>query len=143
MEVATRVMEATTGQSSKTIEDTMREWILEKLIPGTKLGVSLFRAMGDRLVSLRLLNIRKATTEQGEFAKSYSPCTEGGSCNRSWHHPLEVIIPNLGRYTIYLSEPNTAAQNPRGVPRRPQGEFRVAPIPGRLLRHARRAGPSL
>jgi len=70
MEVATRVMEATTGQSSKTIEDTMREWILEKLIPGTKLGVSLFRAMGDRLVSLRLLNIRKATTEQGEFAKS-------------------------------------------------------------------------
>ena len=105
-EVASKFLSAMKGTSPKATEDAMREMILEKLIPDTKLGVPLFRAMGDRLVSLRLLNIKKETTKQGEFAKSYSPCTEGGECNQPWHRPLEVMVSGTGRYTIYLSEPN-------------------------------------
>ena len=103
--VAKLLIEKTAGQSAKATEDTMRERVLEKLIPGSKMGVPLFRAMCDRLISLRLLNIMKMTNEYGEFQKSYSPCTEGNN-NRRWHHPLEISIPGVGRYTIYLSEPN-------------------------------------
>ncbi|HEV3440165.1 MAG TPA: hypothetical protein VG122_22545 [Gemmata sp.] len=104
--VAKALIENTKGLSAKAMEDTMREMILGKLIPETKIGVPLFRAMCDRLISLRLLNIMKVTNDYGEFAKSYSPCNEGGSFKRRWHHPLEISIPTIGRYIIYLSEPN-------------------------------------
>ena len=103
--VAESVYEESKGRSAKTIEDTLREKILEKLVPGIKLGVPLFRAMCDRLISLRLLNITKVTNEFGEFSKGYSPCTEGTD-NRRWHNPLEATVPNFGNYVIYLSEPN-------------------------------------
>lgn len=104
--VAKTLLENANGLSAKNVEDAMRELILEKLIPDTKIGVPLFRAMCDRLISLRLLNIMKMTNGHGEFAKSYSPCTEGGSGKRRWHHPLEVSIPTVGRYVVNLSEPN-------------------------------------
>lgn len=105
-EVTKTFMSHAKGLTPKATEDAMREMILEKLIPDTKMGVPLFRAMCDRLISLRLLNIMKVSNDNGEFSKSYSPCTEGGECNRRWHHPLEVSIPTIGRYVLSLSEPD-------------------------------------
>ena len=105
-ELAPKILNEYKGRSAKAIEDFMRERILEKLIPGEKLGVPLFRAMCDRLISMRILNIMKTETKAGEFSKSYSPCTEGGKCNMPWHQPLPVTVPTVGRYTIHLSEPD-------------------------------------
>lgn len=102
---ALRLRDRLMNESPKTVEDILRERTLEKSIPGTKLGVPLFRAMCDRLISLRLLNIMKVNNENGEFSKSYSPCTEGVH-NQRWHTPLELLVPSFGPYTIYLSEPN-------------------------------------
>lgn len=102
---AINLLDEIKGKSAKAIEDALREIILEELVPGANLGVPLFRAMCDRLISLRLLNITKVANNHGEFSKSYSPCTEGEG-NRKWHNPLETTVPNFGRYLIYLSEPN-------------------------------------
>ena len=44
------------GRTPKQIEDALRERVVRHLIPRHSIGVPLFRAMCDRLVSLRLLN---------------------------------------------------------------------------------------
>src|SRR5262249_26385576 len=67
------------GKSPKKIEDAMRAAILLHLLPDTKLSVPLFRAIADRLVSLRLLNIMRVAQGDSEFAKSYSPCVQNTS----------------------------------------------------------------
>lgn len=100
---ATQILQKTTSETPKAIENALRERILDKVVPG--LTLPIFRAMGDRLISLRLLNMMRVTNDEGEFQKSYSPCTEG-SDNRRWHTPLELTVPNYGNYTIYLSEPD-------------------------------------
>lgn len=108
---ATELLLQTTSDTPKAVENALRERILEKVVPG--LTLPIFRAMGDRLISLRLLNIMRVTNDNGEFSKSYSPCTEGLG-NRRWHNPLELTIPNYGHYTIYLSEPDMANRSTRG-----------------------------
>lgn len=91
--------------SPKQLEDRLRERVLRAVIQGHSIGVPLFRAMSDRLVSLRLLNgIRKAT-EGVEFYKTYSPCRETAPL-QSWHHPISTLLSYGGSYTIYLSEPD-------------------------------------
>ena len=89
----------------KQIEDALREVILKQLIPKYSIGVPLFRAMCDRLVSLRLLNAMKVSREEGEFSRTYSPCVEGPP-TRKWHCRVSTPIPPGDTYTIYLSEPD-------------------------------------
>ncbi|WZO97347.1 hypothetical protein EP7_004377 [Isosphaeraceae bacterium EP7] len=108
---AAQLLQQIDRDSPKALENALRERILDKAVPGLKLPI--FRAMGDRLISLRLLNIMRVTNESGEFSKSYSPCTEGAD-NRRWHNSMEVTIPNYGHYTIYLSEPDMADRTTRG-----------------------------
>src|SRR5205823_1013468 len=71
-------------QSAKKVEDAMRAAILSELLPDTKLSVPLFRAMVDRLLSLRLLNVMRVEEKDCEFAKSYSPCVADAPA-RPWH----------------------------------------------------------
>lgn len=107
---ATQILQQVQTDTPKAVENALRERILDKAVPG--LTLPIFRAMGDRLISLRLLNMIRVTNEYGEFSKSYSPCTEG-SGNRRWHNPLVLTIPNHGRYTICLSEPDMADRETR------------------------------
>lgn len=92
-------------RSPKQIEDALRERVLKKLIPQHSLSVPLFRAMCDRLVSLRLLNAMKVSCEKAEFYRTYSPCVEGPP-TRKWHQRATTSLSAGGSYTIYLSEPD-------------------------------------
>ena len=101
---AEAVLDETHGKTAKNIENALRERVLGATI-GTTIGVPLFRSMCDRLVSLRLLNIMKASVGGGDFAKSYSPCVENEPV-RKWHRKLDVPLTSGQVYTIYLSEPD-------------------------------------
>lgn len=92
-------------RAPKKIEDALRERVLKKLIPQHSIGVPLFRAMTDRLISLRLLNSMRLSHEKAEFYRTYSPCVEGGP-DRRWHHPVTATLSAGDAYTIFLSEPD-------------------------------------
>jgi len=90
--------------SPKKVEDAMRAAILSHRLPDTKLSVPLFRAMGDRLVSLRLVNVMRMQLSGCEFEKSYSPCVENSP--RNWHRELLVTPEEVPPVRLYLSEPD-------------------------------------
>jgi hypothetical protein len=92
-------------RSPKKIEDALRERVLKKVIPRHSISVPLFRAMGDRLVSLRLLNAMRLSCEKAEFYRTYSPCVEGPP-TRKWHHRVTTTLSEGGTYTIFLCEPD-------------------------------------
>lgn len=93
------------GRSSKKIEDLLQEQILRRILPGENVGVALFRSMCDRLVTLRLLNIRKISQESCDFLKNYSPCVLNSPLH-TWHVDLEVTLKTGEIFRIYLSEPD-------------------------------------
>lgn len=95
----------TTGRSAKNVEDRLRERVVKKLVPQHSFAVALFRAMTDRLVSLRLINAMRVSREGVEFHRTYSPCVEGPPV-RSWHHRVTASLSKGGTYAIFLSEPN-------------------------------------
>ncbi len=94
-------------QSPKRIESVLHDRILQRVMPNQNMKVALFRAICDRLVSLRLLNIRRTTLHQCEFIKTYSPCTTDPPL-RPWYVPLQIPLANDEVYTIYLCEPDMA-----------------------------------
>ncbi len=108
-EAATEASAALNGEvarTSRSIETALHAIILRRLMPNQKIGVPLFRAMCDRLLSLRLLNIQRAFRDGCEFLRSYSPCV--GACPaRDWYVALEYEGDG-GTCRIYLSEPDMA-----------------------------------
>ena len=94
-------------QSPKRIEDALRAKILQRVMPGQKMGVALFRGICDRLVSLRLLNKSRAVIQQYEFEKSYSPCVHDAP-SLPWYEPLQITLTDGTPYQIYLCEPDMA-----------------------------------
>lgn len=102
---AEQLVEQVKGRSPKQVEDILRERMLKYLIPGCSLSVPLFRAMCDRLVSLRLLNAMKVVSGDADFYRTYSPCVEAPP-TRPWHQQATTPLSTGGTYTIYLSEPN-------------------------------------
>jgi hypothetical protein len=93
-----------TDESPKKVEDSLRAAILSHLFPDTKLSVPLFRAMTDRLVSLRLLNVTRDKKDGCEWARSYTPCVAGEPV-RPWHKALEIQPDHDAAQLVYLSEP--------------------------------------
>lgn len=91
--------------SPKQVEDAINERIIDTTFPQFTYSVPLFRALADRLASLRLLNIMKASVEGCEFARSYSPCV-AGSPSRPWYYRLEVPVSPFESYTIFVCEPD-------------------------------------
>jgi hypothetical protein len=91
--------------SAKQTEDAVNEKIIGSVFTQFAYGVPLFRALCDRLVSLRLLNIMKTSIGGCEFAKSYSPCV-AEEPKRPWYHRMEIPLSTFETYTIYLSEPD-------------------------------------
>jgi hypothetical protein len=93
-------------------EDLLREAILRHLFPHVRITVPLFRSMCDRLVSLRLLNIMRATIGDCEFAKSYSPCRLSAASD-DWHAKLSIPLDDSRLLDVYLSEPDMKDQHMR------------------------------
>lgn len=89
----------------KKTEDLLRDTVLRHVFPSSRISVPLFRSMGDRLMSLRQLNIMKATVEDCEFAKSYSPC-RASAPTVDWYTMLTVKLSDGELFDVYLSEPN-------------------------------------
>jgi hypothetical protein len=97
------------AKTPKKMEDLLRDIVLQHLFPATRISVPLFRSMSDRLMSLRLLNMMRATIEDCEFAKSYSPCRSREPAV-DWYTMLAVTLPLGDRFDVYLSEPNMRDQ---------------------------------
>ncbi len=107
-EVATEILESLQSRSPKKVEDALRQRILRQMMPD--MNLSLFRALSDRLVSLRLLNIMKASAEGCEFARSYSPCV-AASPPYKWYVKLDVLLSSGDTFIIYLCEPDMGDKN--------------------------------
>ena len=104
-EEAGNVLSTINGSSSKTIEDSLRRLVLRKAAPEMRIAVSMFRAMCDRLVSLRLLNQRRSEDSGSEFLKTYTPCLESSPPN-DWYSSLEVRLSSGDPFPIYFCEPD-------------------------------------
>ena len=96
----------------KRIEDELTRLILGKVVPEVRLGVPMFRAMCDRLVSLRMLNQRRTTIEGDEFLKSYTPCVATDPPNE-WYKFVELRLDSGGKFRFYYCEPDMSKTEPR------------------------------
>lgn len=103
-EMANNVWEEAQGRSPKKVEDLLHEKILQKVLPRISLNVPLFRSLCDRLVSLRILNIMRASSGGCEFDKSYSPCIFSAPPN-DWYIPIKVHISSDEYFTVFFCEP--------------------------------------
>lgn len=102
---ATKVLSEGEAETPKKVENLLRDAVLGHVFPNTRISVSLFRSMSDRLMSLRLVNIMKATVEDCEFLKNYSPCRSAAP-TVDWYTILSVTLSQDTSFDIYLSEPN-------------------------------------
>jgi hypothetical protein len=90
----------------KQVEDALVELVLREVLPAVTMRVPLFRALADRLASLRLLNLPKAQRGRAEFIKSYTPAVAANGIGRMpWHSWLEVRLGGVAPYSLYTSEP--------------------------------------
>ena len=100
-----QVLDRNATAAPKQIEDILRSKVLKHSLPHQNMRVALFRAICDRLVSLRLLNKPRVSRRRCEFEKTYSPCVSENPSNR-WHKPLQVPLDHDRTYQIFLSEPD-------------------------------------
>ena len=105
--IANTIRENFQGGVAKKIEDALQEKVINWALPGVRIRVPLFRSIVDRLVSLRLLNIARASTtiEGSEFLKSYSPCVDI-SPPHDWYVQLSIEPSSVPPFTIYFCEPD-------------------------------------
>ena len=96
--------------SPKRIEDTLRAKVLTHAMPSQNIRLALFRAICDRLVSLRLLNKGRVSREMCEFEKTYSPCVVQHP-PKPWYSPLQLLLDNGDSYKIFLCEPDATDHN--------------------------------
>ena len=93
--------------SPKKVEDELNRLILQRTIPETRMGVPMFRAMCDRLTSLRLMNQMRSYRDGCEFLKSYTPCVDRAPPN-DWYVFLNISLASGESFPIYLCEPDMA-----------------------------------
>lgn len=89
----------------KQTEDAVNQVIINSVFSDHTYSVPLFRALCDRLVSLRLLNIMRASSDGCDFAKSYSTSRCATSARR-WYRELRVPKSIFENQKIYLCEPD-------------------------------------
>ncbi len=93
------------GKSPKKVEDIVQERVIAFILPEERCSVALFRALCDRLTSLRLVNMKRLDYQGGRFLKSYSPCVQGAPLYK-WHEPFSVAVAADQTIHFYLSEPD-------------------------------------
>ena len=97
-------------RSPKKMEDILRAKVVTHAMPTQNMRVALFRAICDRLVSLRLLNKPRVARQQCEFEKTYSPCVAQHP-SKPWYSPLQIPLDNGESYKIFLCEPDATDPN--------------------------------
>jgi hypothetical protein len=91
--------------TAKQTEDAANQAIINAVFEEDEYSVPLFRALCDRLASLRVLNIRRVSSDGCEFSKSYSTCVLNDP-ERPWYRPLEIHLTRYSTYTLLLCEPD-------------------------------------
>lgn len=89
----------------KQTEDKINQSVINEIFTQYVYSVPLFRALCDRLASLRLLNIMRATVDGCAFARSYSPCVLTDPPRR-WYRELDIPLSGFSNYKILLCEPD-------------------------------------
>ena len=97
------------GLSPGKVQDALHDRIIKDLMPDQRIRVANFRAICDRLVSLRLLNQRRVNKEGYEYNVSYSPCTADDP-GQPWYVPLDIPLEDDGSYRIFYCEPDMKDQ---------------------------------
>ena len=104
---AVQVVSTHNGGGPKKLEDALCRLVLKKAAPEAHIGVPMFRAMCDRLVSLRLLNQMRSYQGRCEFLKTYTPCVDGTPPS-NWYASLDVRLTSGELFPIYVCEPDMA-----------------------------------
>ena len=102
---AVQLLPTLDSASAKMIEDELARLVLRQSVPEMRIGVPMFRAMCDRLVSLRLLNQVRAIGDGSEFLKTYTPCVQSNPPS-DWYSAIDVCFGSGERFPIFLCEPN-------------------------------------
>jgi hypothetical protein len=100
-------------KSPRKIKDALWKRVLRRIFPDMRVSVSLFHALVDRLVSLRLLNVMKTRINGCDFAKSYSPCVRQLP-PQSWYVPLEIYLSSGEPFCFHFCEPDMADKKTQG-----------------------------
>lgn len=91
--------------SRSKLQDALHGRIIQNLMPNQRIGVANFRAICDRLVTLRLLNQRRANWEGCEFNVSYSPCFTDAP-RQLWYAPLNILFESGDSFQLFFCEPD-------------------------------------
>ena len=111
-EQANELLSTFNGDGPKKVEDTLTRIILRRVVPEIRISVPMFRAMCDRLTSLRLLNQMRSYRECCEFTKTYTPCVDKAPSN-DWYVFLDVSLASGETFPIYLCEPDMSEDSTR------------------------------
>ena len=102
---ADQVLSTLDGSSPKKVEYILHHQVLKKAAPEMRIGVPMFRAMCDRLVSLRLLNQMRHERGGCEFLKTYTTCVADSPPN-DWYVSLDVRLNTGDIFPIFFCEPD-------------------------------------
>ena len=105
VEEADQVLSTLSGSNPRKLEDALCNHVLRKASPEMRIGVPMFRAMCDRLVSLRLLNQMRDDRGGCEFLKTYTPCVVNSPTN-DWYVSLDVHLSSGEPLPFYFCEPD-------------------------------------
>ncbi len=89
----------------KQTEDVINQIIINEIFAEFQYSVPLFRALCDRLMTLRLLNFMRATADKCDFTKSYSPCVLKDPPH-PWYRELAIKTSSVSTFKIFLCEPD-------------------------------------
>lgn len=112
-EQAAEMLAQLSGISPGKLEDHLRNAVIKQTLPGVRLSESLYKSLGSRLVSLRLLNLRRSQRNGCEFEQSYATCAAAKPPNR-WYQPLEVCLNSGEQFAIHLCEPDMREAHNQG-----------------------------
>ena len=108
-EQAEKLLSTLDKESPKKVEDALNRLILQRAVPQTRMGVPMFRAMCDRLTSLRLVNQMRVYRDGCEFLKSYATCVDDAPPTE-WYVFLDVSLTSGEPFPIYVCEPDMAEE---------------------------------
>ncbi|MBI4303398.1 MAG: hypothetical protein HY665_03565 [Chloroflexi bacterium] len=98
--------------TAKKLENALQERVLRRVIPEVNAGIPLFRAMCDRLASLRLMNMMRTTVDECDFIKTYATCLRAGP-TRSWYVRVVIPMAHENFLSIFLCEPDMSKVDTR------------------------------
>ena len=91
--------------TAKRTEDAINQAVINEIFTDFEYSVTLFRALCDRLVSLRLINMMRVMDDSCDFTKSYSPCVSVDP-PRPWYRELDIPLSSSSTYKVFLCEPD-------------------------------------